>query len=85
MSKKVKIWQCSRCAFYKAFSDDDSVGQCHRYPPKVASKRKSGGHKNGGHKSGGRKVLADVFPRVSEDNFCGEYQNLDFYKTFLQS
>ena len=80
MAKKVKIWQCSRCAFYKSFSDKESVGECHRYPPKVASKRKSGEHK-----SGERKVLADVFPRVSEDNFCGEYQNMDFYKTFLES
>jgi hypothetical protein len=80
MTKKVKIWRCSRCAFFKIFSDDDSVGECHRYPPKVASKRKSGEHK-----SGGRRVLADVFPRVSEDNFCGEYQNMDFYKTFLES
>jgi len=75
MTRKVKIWRCSRCAFYKALSDQESVGQCHRYPPKVASK----------HKSGERKVLADVFPLVSEDNFCGEYQNKDFYKAFLQS
>ncbi len=75
MTKKVKIWQCSRCAFFKVYSDDESVGQCHRYPPKVASKQKAGE----------RRVLADVFPRVSEDNFCGEYQNKDFYKTFLET
>jgi len=74
MARKVKIWQCSRCAFFRADSGDSPEGECHRYPPKVASKRKSGE----------REVVSDIFPRVSEDNFCGEYQNKDFYKTFLE-
>ncbi|HPD47746.1 MAG TPA: hypothetical protein P5279_14110 [Anaerohalosphaeraceae bacterium] len=74
MTKRVKIWQCGKCAFFKRVSDVESVGECHRYPPKVASRQR-------GEE---RKVLSDVFPKVSEDNFCGEYQNKDFYKTFLQ-
>lgn len=75
MAKKVKIWQCSRCAYFRPSSKDNSYGECHRYPPKVAAKHSSGGE---------RHVAADVFPRVSEANFCGEYQNKDFYKAFLE-
>jgi hypothetical protein len=75
MAKKVKIWQCEKCAFFRADSRSGTEGECHRNPPKVASKQKAGE----------RRVLADVFPRVSEDNFCGEYQNKDFYKTFLET
>jgi len=74
MAKRVKIWQCDKCAFFMRVSEVEAVGECHRYPPKVVAKKR-------GEE---RKVLADVFPKVSEDNFCGEYQNKDFYKAFLQ-
>lgn len=74
MANKVKIWQCSKCAFFEAGPGSDPVGMCHRNPPKVAARRKATEP----------KVLADVFPKVSQGNFCGEYQNKDFYKAFLE-
>jgi len=52
------IFRCENCKFFKEIGSYQKMSECHRNPPVFTSFDKT----------------TDAFPRVSKDNFCGEYK-----------
>jgi hypothetical protein len=55
---------CGNCVFWDKEEDEDSIGECRRYPPQVITLADEDG----------TMTPVSIFPASEADHWCGEHQ-----------